>query len=125
MAQRTYPYNGGYDQRDGCFAFTGATVHVSPDRRVESATLVIKKGKVVSVSVGGSIPAGAVEVKLTGKHVYPSFIEPYGTYGMLDVKSGGGGWGDPPQTDSKTPGAFSWNQGIKSETEPAALFTVN
>ncbi|MFT4685907.1 MAG: imidazolonepropionase-like amidohydrolase [Neolewinella sp.] len=125
VAQQTYPYNGVYDQRDGHFAFTGATVHVSPDKMVENATLVIKKGKVVSVSVGGSIPAGAVEVKLTGKHVYPSFIEPYGTYGMPDVKSGGGGWGDPPQTDSKTPGAFSWNQAIKSETEAAALFTVN
>lgn len=125
VAQETYPYNGVYDQRDGFYAFTGATVHVSPERTVENATLLIKDGKVVSVSAGGSTPAGAVEVKLTGKHVYPSFIEPYGTYGMPAVKSGGGGWGDPPQTDSKTPGAFSWNQAMKSETDAAALFTVD
>jgi imidazolonepropionase-like amidohydrolase len=124
-AQETYPYNGVYDERDGHYAFTGATVHVSPDKTVDNATLIIRNGKVVSVSAGGAVPAGAVEVKLTGKHVYPSFIEAYGKYGMPDVKSGGGGWGDPPQTDSKTPGAFSWNQAMRSETEAAAVFKFN
>lgn len=124
-AQKTYPYNGVYDQREGHYAFTGATVHVSPERMVENATLVIRNGKVVSVSAGGAVPAGAVEVKLDGKQVYPSFIEAYGTYGMPEVKSGGGGWGDPPQTDSKTPGAFSWNQAMKSEVDAAEKFTID
>lgn len=121
-AQQTYPYNGVYDQRDGHYAFTGATVHVSPDETINNATLVIKNGKVVSVTAGGQVPAGAVITDLTGKHVYPSFIEAYGKYGMPEVKKGGGGWGDPPQTDSKTAGAFSWNQALRSETEAAALF---
>lgn len=124
-AQETYPYNGVYDQRDGHYAFTGATVHISPERTTENATLVIKNGKIASVSAGGAVPAGAVEVKLNGKHVYPSFIEAYGKYGMPEVKRGGGGWGDPPQTNSKTPGAFSWNQALRSETEAASLFKVN
>ena len=124
-AQQTYPYNGVYDQRDGHYAFTGATVHVSPENTVENATLIIRKGKIVSVSPAGRVPAGAVEVTLNGKHVYPSFIEPYGKYGMPEVKRGGGGWGDPPQTDSKTPGAFSWNQALRSETEAAAMFKVD
>lgn len=124
-AQETYPYNGVYDQRDGHYAFTGATVHVSPERTVENATLTIKNGKVTGVTAGGQVPAGAVEVKLNGKHVYPSFIEAYGKYGMPEVKRGGGGWGDPPQTDSKTPGAFSWNQALRSETEAASLFKVS
>ncbi|WP_044102452.1 amidohydrolase family protein [Neolewinella persica] len=124
-AQKTYPYNGVYDQREGHYAFTGATVHVSPEQMVKNATLVIRDGKVVGVSAGGAVPAGAVEVKLDGKHVYPSFIEAYGSYGMPEVKSGGGGWGDPPQTDSKTPGAFSWNQAMKSEVDAAEQFTID
>lgn len=124
-AQETYPYNGVFDQREGFYAFTGGTVHVSPERMVENATLVIRNGKVVSVSAGGSVPAGAVEVKLTGKHLYPSFVEAYGSYGMPEVKRGGGGWGDPPQTDSKTPGAFSWNQALKSEVDAAEVFTIS
>jgi len=123
--QQTYPYNGVFDQREGHYAFTGATVHVSPENTVKNATLIIRKGKVVSVGPGGRIAAGAVEVKLDGKHVYPSFIEPYGKYGMPEVKKGGGGWGDPPQTDSKTPGAFSWNQALRSETDAAAIFKIN
>lgn len=124
FAQETYPYNGVYDQRDGHYAFTGGTVHVSPDQMVENATLVIKDGKVVSVTAEGSIPAGAIEVKIDGKHIYPSFIEAYGKYGMPEVK-GGGGWGDPPQTESNTPGAFSWNQALRSETEAATVFKAN
>ena len=124
-AQQTYPYNGVFDQREGFYAFTGATVHVSPETTVENATLVIKKGKVISVTAGGQVPAGAVETQLTGKHIYPSFIEAYGKYGMPEVKRGGGGWGDPPQTDTKTSGAFSWNQALRSETEAAALFEIN
>ncbi len=121
-AQETYPYNGVYDQRDGYYAFTGGTVHVNPAATIENATLVIKHGKVVSVLEDGSVPAGAVEVKLDGKHVYPSFIEVYGKYGMPEAKRGGGGWGDPPQTDSKTKGAFSWNQALRSETDASAIF---
>lgn len=124
-AQETYPYNGVYDQRDGHYAFTGATVHVQPGETLENATLVIRNGKITSVSAGGRVPTGAVEVKLDGKHVYPSFVEAYGSYGLPEVKRGGGGWGDPPQTDSKTPGAFSWNQALRSETEAASLFKVN
>jgi len=124
-AQKTYPYNGVYDQRDGHYAFTGATVHVSPENTVENATMIIRKGKIVSVGPAGRVPNGAVEVKLDGKHVYPSFIEAYGKYGLPEVKRGGGGWGDPPQTESKTPGAFSWNQALRSETDAAALFKID
>ena len=125
LAQTTYPYNGVYDQRDGHYAFTGGTIHVSPERTVENGTLVIKDGKVVGVNSGENVPAGAVEVKLNGKHVYPSFVEIYGKIGMPEVKAGGGGWGDPPQYDSKTPGAFSWNQALRSETDAAAIFKLD
>ncbi|MCP9237479.1 amidohydrolase family protein [Lewinella sp. JB7] len=124
-AQVTFPYNGVYDQREGHYAFTGATVHVSPEQTVENATLTIRNGKVVSVVSGGAVNAGAVEVKLNGKHVYPSFIEVYGDYGMPEVKEGRRGRGTPPQLESNTDGAYAWNQAMRPETDAAALFTID
>ena len=125
LAQTTFPYNGVYDQREGYYAFTGATVHVSPERVLENATLVIRNGKVESVSAGGAGPQGAVPVKLNGKHIYPSFIEVYGSYGMPEVKESRGSWNSPPQLESETEGAYAWNQALRPETDASALFTVD
>lgn len=125
-AQTTFPYNGVYDQREGHYAFTGATVHVSPEQTIENGTLVIRNGKIVSVTANGNVPSGAVEVKVAGKHLYPSFIETYGKYGIPEVKpASGGGFGSPPQLESKTEGAFSWNQSLRSETDAAELFKID
>ena len=49
LAQETYPYNGVYDQRDGHYAFTGGTIHVSPEQTIENGALVIKDGKIVAL----------------------------------------------------------------------------
>ena len=125
LAQTTFPYNGVYDQREGYYAFTGATVHVSPEQTLENATLVIRNGKVESVRQGGAGPQGAVEVKLGGKHVYPSFIEVYGSYGMPEVKENRGSWNSPPQLESETGGAYAWNQALRPETDASALFTID
>jgi imidazolonepropionase-like amidohydrolase len=129
-AQQTFPYNGVYDQRDGHYVLTGATVHVSPGQMIADATLTIRDGKVVSVQAGADVPiaigtSGAVEIKLDGKHIFPSFIEAYGTYGMPEVKNSRGSWNAPPQFESKTEGAFSWNQALRSETDAAELFTID
>ncbi|MBB4078861.1 imidazolonepropionase-like amidohydrolase [Lewinella aquimaris] len=124
-AQVTFPYNGVYDQREGHYAFTGATVHVSPEQTLEDATLTIRDGKIVSVVAGGAVNAGAVEVSMSGKHIYPSFIEVYGDYGMPEVKEGSRGRGTPPQLESNTDGAYAWNQALRPETDASALFTID
>ncbi len=127
-AQVTFPYNGVYDQREGAYAFTGATVHVSPDRTIDNATLTIRDGKIVSVTAAGAVPAGAVEVQLAGKHLYPSFVEVYGNYGMPDPETSGprgSRRSTPPQLESNTEGAYSWNQAMRPETDAAALFTID
>ena len=125
FAQTTFPYNGVYDQRDGYYALTGATVHVSPTETIENATFTIRDGQVVSVTAGGAVNAGAVEVRASGKHIYPSFIEVYGTYGMPQPESIQSNWNDPPQLESKTDGPYAWNQALRPETDAAALFTVD
>ena len=85
-AQETFPLNGVQDQRERFYAFTGATVFVTYDQKVDNATLLIRNGKVLSVIPGGPVPKGAVEVRLEGKTVYPAFIDLYSGYGVPQPK---------------------------------------
>ncbi|PPK84632.1 imidazolonepropionase-like amidohydrolase [Neolewinella xylanilytica] len=124
-AQTTFPYNGVYDQADRYYALTGATVHVNPERTVDNATLVIRDGRVESVTAGGQVPRGAVEVNAEGKHIYPSFVEVYGNYGMPETERNRRSRSDGPQMESETDGAYSWNQALRPETDAAALFTID
>ena len=75
LAQATFPYNGVKDQRDGWYAFTNATVIPQAGSEIKNATLVIKEGRVVSITPNGGVPEGAVVVDAAGKYIYPSFID--------------------------------------------------
>ena len=119
----TFPTNGVKDQRSGHFAFTKATVHQDSGNVMENATLVIKDGKVVSISAGAKAPVGAVEVDCEGKHIYPAFIELYSGYGLPEAKKGERPRG--PQITSNKKGAYGWNQAIKPEVDAYSQFTVN
>lgn len=121
----TYPYNGVYDQRDGHYAFTNANIIPAAGELVENGTLVIKNGKVVAVTSGKNVPAGAVEVDLKGKYIYPSFIEPFGSYGLPDAKPVGEHHDLQPQMISNKKGAYSWNEALKPEFKAADHFSIN
>jgi len=86
-AQETFPQNGVADQRDGLYAFTNATIYKTYNQKLESATLVIKDGKVLNCGVGVAIPADAVVIDCQNKTIYPSFIDIYADYGMPELKS--------------------------------------
>ncbi|MBL8962787.1 MAG: amidohydrolase family protein [Phycisphaeraceae bacterium] len=58
-------------------ALVGGTVHAQPGRTPQQATVVIRDGKILSVTPGGLAPAGARVWDCTGLHLYPGFIEPY------------------------------------------------
>lgn len=121
----TYPYNGVYDQRDGHYAFTNANIIASPDQQAIVGTLVIKNGKVVTVTSGRNVPAGAVEIDLKGKYIYPSFVEAYGSYGLPEAKSVGKRPDMQPQMLSNKKGAYGWNEALKPEFDAVDHFTVD
>ena len=110
-AQTTYPDNGVADIRPSSYQLTNATVYVTPDRKIENATLSIKKGKVVSVSPGGAADASAISIDMKGKFIYPSFIDIYSSYGVKKPEKKKNEPG--PQFISDKKGAYSWNQAIK------------
>jgi len=124
MAQVTFPKNGVYDEQEGHYAFTNATIYVSPEKKVEKATLLIKKGKIVAVGTNVTIPVDAVKIDLKGKYIYPSFIELSSNYGM-PKPVGTQRKSSAPQLLSNKEGAYSWNEALKPEQDATALFTVD
>ncbi len=126
-AQETFPTNGVKDSRDDWYAFTNATIYTDYNKKIENATLIIKKGKIEAVGQGVRIPKGAVEIDLAGKYIYPSFIELQSNYGMPEDKKGEGGnpWSGNQQMVSKKDGAYSWNQALKTEFNAHTAFSTN
>ncbi len=121
-AQKTFPKNGVFDERDGHYAFTNATIYKSHDQVLENATLIIRKGKVVQVGTGLTIPKSCVTIDLEGKFIYPSFIELHSSYGLPENKPSSQRGRGKPQMLSKKDGAYSWNQALRSEFNAADHF---
>jgi len=70
----------------GAISITGATAHLGDGQTVENATVVFENGKITAV--GG--PSTATKGKLidaTGKHVYPGFIAPAKSLGLIEVNA--------------------------------------
>ena len=70
QAQETFQVNGVGDKRDGCYAFTNATIVKDAQTTIKNATLVIRDGKIVAVGEGVALGVGVgpcVTSKVTGK----------------------------------------------------------
>jgi imidazolonepropionase-like amidohydrolase len=120
--QTTFPINGIQDKDAAVYAFTNATVHVDAKTVYENATLLVKEGRVIGVGAGISIPKGAIETNLDGKHIYPSLIDAFSTYGVKqpkkEKKENPG-----PVYDSDKKGAYAWNDALNPEASAAEHFT--
>ncbi len=124
FAQITFPRNGVYDDRDGLYAFTNATIHKTYNSTIENATLLIRDGKVVSVGSSVTVPADAVVVDLKGKHIYPSLIDIYSSYGLPERKRdrSGQGFNRTQQMVTNKDGAYIWNQALRPEFRAHEVF---
>jgi len=127
-AQVTFPVNGVADPRTRCYAFTNATIVKDGQTTVNSATLVIRDGKITAVGTNAAIPKDAVVINCSGKYIYPSLIDIYTDYGIPQSQRptpAPGGFFAPQQFTSNTKGAYGWNQAIKTEVNAADIFTVD
>lgn len=59
------------------WALLNARVVVSPERTLDRATIVVRKGRIDTVSEDGAVPPDARVIDLSGKTVYPGFIDAY------------------------------------------------
>ena len=123
-AQESFPINGVRDIRSGLYAFTNATIVQNEKSKLEKATMIIKQGKIVAVGNDIAVPQDAVVVDCSGRFIYPSFVDAFTDYGITPVaRAGGFNFGAPAQFLSNKPGAYNWNQAIKSELNAADGFS--
>ena len=113
IGQSTFPVNGVMNVNKNYYAFTNARIYTDYQTVVENGTLLIQEGKVIQAGDKVQIPKGSVIIDLKGKTIYPGFIDAFTNYGMPEVKREP--WSPTPQLESKTKGAYNWNQAIKPE----------
>jgi imidazolonepropionase-like amidohydrolase len=125
FAQTTYPANDVATPRSGYYAFINAKIYKDSKTSINSATLIIKQGKIEAVGANLPIPKEAIIVDCKGKSIYPSFIDMYSDYGMGQVQPSMTSYRSPSQMLSNTKGPYAWNQALKSEVVHVKNFNVN
>jgi imidazolonepropionase-like amidohydrolase len=124
FGQDYFPKNDGIKEKSTNYtAFTNATIHVTPTETISNGTLLIQNGKVVSVGKSVAIPQNTVTINLEGKHVYPSFIDAYTSFGV-DKPKRASGQGRSPQYESSREG-FYWNDHIMPENNAISKFNYD
>jgi imidazolonepropionase-like amidohydrolase len=81
--QDNAPVTGVSDKRVEIYGLKNARVVVDFQTTLENADILISDGRIQSVGQNLTFPKGTVIVDLTGKTVYPSFVDTYaGNYGI-------------------------------------------
>ena len=109
-AQATFPANDVANPKEGCYAFTNASIVKDAQTTLQNATLVIRRGKIEAVGNNIAIPKDAVVIDCNGKYIYPAFIDIYSDYGMPVAA---------PQQNAGGAAAFFRTQQITSNTKGA------
>jgi hypothetical protein len=121
QAQDYFPKNSGVKTTESTtFAFTNATIYVTPDEVIKKGTLLIKDGKVLSVGKSVKIPKGTKTTDLKGKTIYPSFIDLYADFGIVKPKRPTSN-SRITQYDASREGYY-WNDHIRPDINPIEDF---
>lgn len=121
LGQTTFPSNGAPNPVHTIYAFTNAVIHMDYETTINNGTLVFQDGKILSVSEKTIVPQGAIVYDIKGKHIYPSFIDLYSTYGMPELAKDS----KTPPAPSQNKGAYGWNPSIKADVEAYKTFSHN
>lgn len=122
-SQDYFPKNDGVKTPENTIiAFTKATIFTTPDTKIENGTLLIKNDKVIAVGSSVKIPENAIIIDLSGKYIYPSFIEIFSTFGIAKTENGTGG--RTSQYDPNREG-FYWNDHILPDQKAITVFNYD
>jgi len=111
FAQETFPFNGIRPKDVTTYALVNATIYSTPENKLEEATVVIEKGKIIAVGKGIAIPANCVSIDATGKFIYAGFIDVFSTYGLPKKQN----QNDGEESDDSGKGPLNWNAAIHPE----------
>jgi len=125
FAQDYFPINDGVKAKENnnYTAFTNAKIYVTPTQVINNGTLLIQNGKVMQVGKSVSIPENAVVEDLSGKSIYPSFIDIFSGFGVKLPKEASGGGRSAQYGPSRE--GFYWNDHIMPENDAINSFTYD
>jgi imidazolonepropionase-like amidohydrolase len=69
----------------GVYSIVGATIHTVSGPDIAGGTIVVRGGKIASISAGSVPDAGGPVVDGAGKHVYPSLLPPMTVLGLEEI----------------------------------------
>jgi imidazolonepropionase-like amidohydrolase len=113
---QTTPTEGLRVNDPGVHALTGARIVVGPGQVLEGATLVIRNGIIEAVGTNVTPPPDARVWDLTGRTIYPGFIDAYSDVGMPT---------EGPAEDAPVRGALHWNPQVRAWVHAAELLGVD
>lgn len=68
-------------------ALVGATVHPVDAESIDNGIVLIRGSRIAAVGTEIEIPADAELIQLEGRHVYPGFVHPLSTLGLIEISS--------------------------------------
>ncbi|MDF0715809.1 amidohydrolase family protein [Muricauda sp. 334s03] len=66
-------------------AILGATAHIGNGEVIENCTIIFKDGKITAIGADLMAPTIGTMINAEGKHVYPGFIAPSKSLGLVEV----------------------------------------
>ncbi|WP_419702001.1 amidohydrolase family protein [Mucilaginibacter sp. NFX135] len=83
---------------------TGATIHIGNGQVINNGYITFVKGKITAVGEGTAPSvADADIIDATGKQIYPGFIAPMTTLGLIEIEEGARGTVDDTETGELNP----------------------
>ncbi len=83
---------------------TGATIHIGNGQVIDNGYIAFDKGKITAVGAGAApAMAGADVINAAGKQIYPGFICPITTLGLIEIEEGARGTLDDTETGDMNP----------------------
>src|SRR6202012_4231357 len=87
---------------------TGATIHVGNGQMINNGYIAFDKGKITAIGEGAPANTNGADVSdATGKQVYPGFICPVTTLGLVEIEEGARGTVDDSETGELNPNVRS------------------
>ena len=82
---------------------TGATIHVGNGQIISNGYIAFDKGKITAIGSGSAPATGVDVIDATGKQLYPGFICPITTLGLVDIEEGARGTVDEAEEGDFNP----------------------
>lgn len=121
FGQGYFPKNGGTkEENTNYLAFTNATLFITSTKVIKKGTLLIHDGKVMEAGKTVTIPENSVVVDVMGKFIYPSFIDPYTSFGVEKPKQDRRERRSPQYEASRE--GYYWNDHIMPENDAIDKF---